>query len=62
MSKKEIIKKALKSKFRPEFLNRLDDIIVFNSLEKEDIEKVIAGETKIKGVGPKAIEALKAAF
>jgi len=31
---------ALKSTFRPEFLNRIDDIIVFNSLEQEDIEKI----------------------
>ena len=46
LRKKEIIKKALKSKFRPEFLNRLDDIIVFNSLEKEDIEKIVLLELK----------------
>ena len=31
---------ALKGTFRPEFLNRIDDIIVFNSLEKSDIEKI----------------------
>ncbi len=33
---------SLKSTFRPEFLNRIDDIIIFNSLGKEDIEKIAA--------------------
>jgi len=37
----EEVQKALKNKFRPEFLNRLDDIIVFNSLKKKDIEKIV---------------------
>ncbi len=31
---------ALKSKFRPEFLNRIDDIIVFNKLEKEETARI----------------------
>ncbi len=31
---------ALKSTFRPEFLNRIDDIIIFNSLTEENIEKI----------------------
>ncbi len=31
---------ALKSKFRPEFLNRIDDIIVFHKLNKEDTSKI----------------------
>ena len=31
---------ALKEKFRPEFLNRIDDIIIFNKLEKEDTAKI----------------------
>ena len=31
---------ALKSKFRPEFLNRIDDIIVFHKLEKQDTAKI----------------------
>ena len=31
---------ALRSTFRPEFLNRVDDIITFHKLEKEDIEKI----------------------
>lgn len=35
------IENALKKAFSPEFLNRIDDIIIFNSLEKEDIRKII---------------------
>ncbi|MDA1269034.1 MAG: ATP-dependent Clp protease ATP-binding subunit, partial [Bacteroidetes bacterium] len=35
------IQSALKKSFSPEFLNRLDDLVVFNSLTKEDIFKII---------------------
>ena len=35
------IMKILREHFRPEFLNRLDDIIIFNSLTKEDIKKIV---------------------
>ncbi len=38
---KATIQNALKKTFSPEFLNRLDDVIVFNSLSKEDIHKII---------------------
>lgn len=38
---KGTIQNALKKAFAPEFLNRLDDVVVFNSLEKEDILKII---------------------
>ena len=38
---RSIIEKALKNKFKPEFLNRLDEIIVFNSLKEVDIHKII---------------------
>ncbi len=38
---KSIIENALKKAFAPEFLNRIDDVIVFNSLEKEHIDKII---------------------
>ncbi len=38
---KSTIQNALKKTFRPEFLNRLDDIIVFNSLLREHIHKII---------------------
>lgn len=35
------IKKALEGRFRPEFLNRLDGIVVFNSLQKKDLMKIV---------------------
>ena len=38
---KGTITNALKKTFSPEFLNRLDDVVVFNSLEKSDIHKII---------------------
>jgi len=38
---KNIIENALKKAFAPEFLNRIDDVVVFNTLEKEDIDKII---------------------
>ncbi|WP_026951148.1 ATP-dependent Clp protease ATP-binding subunit [Algoriphagus mannitolivorans] len=38
---KSTIQSALKKAFSPEFLNRLDDVVVFNSLDKEDIFKII---------------------
>jgi ATP-dependent Clp protease ATP-binding subunit ClpC len=38
---KSTIQNALKRAFSPEFLNRLDDVIVFNSLKREDIHKII---------------------
>lgn len=43
---RSIIEKALKKKFKPEFLNRLDDTIIFNNLKKEDIHKIIYNELK----------------
>ncbi|MFM7851808.1 MAG: ATP-dependent Clp protease ATP-binding subunit [Flammeovirgaceae bacterium] len=38
---KSTIQSALKRAFSPEFLNRLDDVIVFNSLQRENIHKII---------------------
>jgi len=38
---KATIQSALKKAFSPEFLNRLDDVIVFNSLQREDIHHII---------------------
>jgi len=43
---KGIIHKALKRTFAPEFLNRVDDIVLFNALSKEDIYKIIDIELK----------------
>ncbi len=38
---KSTIQSALKKAFSPEFLNRLDDVIIFNSLQRENIHKII---------------------
>jgi ATP-dependent Clp protease ATP-binding subunit ClpC len=38
---KGVIETALKRTFSPEFLNRIDDVIIFNSLDKDDIFKII---------------------
>lgn len=38
---KGVVENALKKAFAPEFLNRIDDVIMFNSLSKEDIHKII---------------------
>ncbi len=38
---KSVIQNALKRTFSPEFLNRIDDIVIFNSLGQEDIFKII---------------------
>ena len=47
---RSIIEKALKKKFKPEFLNRIDDTIIFNGLKKEDIHIIIINEIeKLKG-------------
>src|SRR5690554_2926581 len=53
---KSIIENALKKAFAPEFLNRIDDVVVFNSLEKEDIRKIINIEIekvyqRVEGLG-----------
>ena len=38
---KGVIQSALKKAFAPEFLNRIDDVVIFNSLDKKDILKII---------------------
>jgi ATP-dependent Clp protease ATP-binding subunit ClpC len=38
---KSVIQNALKKTFAPEFLNRIDDVVIFNSLQKEHIAKII---------------------
>ncbi|MEW2923067.1 ATP-dependent Clp protease ATP-binding subunit [Muricauda sp. ANG21] len=53
---KSVIENALKKAFAPEFLNRIDDVIVFNPLEREDIHKIIDIELnklykRIKDIG-----------
>src|SRR5579883_456956 len=47
---KERLKVAIEKYFRPEFLNRLDDVIVFHALNKEDLKKIVDIElSKIRG-------------
>ena len=53
---RSVIDKELKKKFAPEFLNRIDDIVFFNSLQRKDIHKIIDIELKslfnrVKGMG-----------
>jgi len=45
---KAVIEKALKRTFSPEFLNRIDDVVIFNSLTKENIFEII--DILMKGV------------
>ena len=40
-TKKDVIERELKKKFPPEFINRLDDIVYFNSLTDDDLKKII---------------------
>ena len=35
------VMEALKMQFRPEFLNRIDEIVIFNSLDKDEIKKIV---------------------
>ncbi|MCB9239894.1 MAG: ATP-dependent Clp protease ATP-binding subunit [Flavobacteriales bacterium] len=53
---KGVIENALKKFFSPEFLNRVDDVIVFNTLQREDINKILEINVRklvnrIEGVG-----------
>ncbi len=43
---KTIIDKSLNKTFAPEFLNRVDDVVIFNMLSKEDLSKIIDIEVK----------------
>jgi len=45
-AKKQILMKEMKNFFSPEFINRIDDTIVFNSLSPEDIKKITDIELK----------------
>lgn len=44
--KKDIIIKSIKKKFKPEFINRIDDIIYFNSLTDDNLKAIIRNEVK----------------
>jgi ATP-dependent Clp protease ATP-binding subunit ClpC len=43
--KKQMLNKELKNYFAPEFINRLDEIIVFNGLKDEDVKKIVLVES-----------------
>ena len=45
--KRDILKKELKKFFAPEFLNRIDEVIVFNQLVKDDVKKIVKLEVDI---------------
>ena len=45
-AKKQMLMKEMKNFFSPEFINRIDDTVVFNSLTKEDIKKITDIELK----------------
>jgi ATP-dependent Clp protease ATP-binding subunit ClpC len=62
---RSVIENALKKSFAPEFLNRIDDVVIFDSLEREDIHKIIDIELshlyeRIKGMGYKIVVTEKA--
>jgi len=55
---KSIIENALKKAFAPEFLNRIDDVVIFDDIKREDIHKIIDielsfVESRIKALGYK---------
>ena len=55
---KGVIEKELKKTFSPEFLNRIDDIVIFNALEKQDIRVIVDIElekfiTRVEKIGYK---------
>ena len=55
---KSIIEKELKKTFTPEFLNRIDEVIIFNNLEKKDIREIVDIELtkvieRVNGIGYK---------
>ena len=65
-AEKDIINKALKKKFAPEFLNRIDEVIVFNSLTKNVVMSILNKECKelaenLKDVGEYVLKINKAA-
>ena len=44
--KEEKVRELLKQSFRPEFLNRVDEVLIYNSLDKDQIEQIIKNEVK----------------
>ena len=50
-----MLRKAIKKTFPPEFINRIDELVFFNSLQKEDMEKII--DIQLKGLRARIAEA-----
>ena len=46
---KELMHMELRRHFRPEFLNRIDETLIFHSLKREDIRKIVALQMEILG-------------
>ena len=55
MNRKSVVEKAVKKAFPPEFINRVDEQVFFNSLDKEDLEKII--DIEMKGLKERVKEA-----
>ncbi len=53
--RKGVLRKAIKKTFPPEFINRIDELVFFNSLQKEDMEKII--DIQLKGLRARIAEA-----
>ena len=55
VNRKAVLDKAIRKAFPPEFINRVDDLIFFNPLTREGIEKII--DIEIKGLKKRVLEA-----
>ena len=55
LNRKNVLEKAVRKAFPPEFINRVDEQVFFNSLSKDDIEKII--DIELKGLGHRVREA-----
>ena len=53
--RKNVVAKAVKKAFPPEFINRVDEQVYFNSLSREDIERII--DIELKDLKARALEA-----
>lgn len=53
----ELVLEELKKKFRPEFINRIDDVIVFNQLTKDDVRAIVDIQLNILTARVKKIDA-----
>ena len=54
-NRQAVLEKAVKKVFPPEFINRVDEQVFFNTLSKEDIEKIV--DIELRGLRTRAEEA-----